>query len=75
MTLVKQPTLAPTRKVMATALVGAAITVAVWVADQFYQVSLPGDVQAALHTAAATAIAYFVRDHAVSLQPNAPEVV
>jgi len=60
--LIHQRTAAPTRKVAATALVGSAITVAVWVAAEYFSVALPGEVQAALQTAAATLVAYFVRD-------------
>ena len=62
MKLVNQPTPNPTRKVMATVVVGCFLTVAAWVANDFYSLTIPNDVQAAIHTAAATLVAYFVRD-------------
>lgn len=60
--LVKQPTAAPTRKVAFTAVAGAAFTVLVWVARDFYGIEVPGEVQGTIHTALAAAVGYFVKD-------------
>ena len=60
--LVDQYSAAPTRKVMAITVAGAVFTVLVWVAREFWQVEVPGEVQGAVHTAIAAAVGYFVRD-------------
>jgi len=60
--LIEQNTRAPTRKLAATAIVGSVITVVAWYASEYHSINLPGEIQAALHTLAATIIAYFVRD-------------
>lgn len=60
--LVDQYSAAPTRKVMAITLAGAAFTVLVWVARDFYGIAVPGEVQGAVHTAIAALVGYFVRD-------------
>jgi hypothetical protein len=62
MPTVDQMTAAPTRKVMAITVAGAVFTVLVWVAREFGQVEVPGEVQGAVHTAIAAAVGYFVRD-------------
>jgi len=60
--LVDQQSAAPTRKVMAISLTGAIFTVLVWVARDFGGITVPGEVQGAVHTAIAAAVGYFVRD-------------
>lgn len=62
--LVSQDDMMPTRKLMAVAIAGAVIVTAVWMMDQFTGVTMPPEVQAALHTAISVGIAYFVRDRA-----------
>jgi len=65
MPLVDQHTATPTRKVMAITIAGAVFTVLVWVARDFYGVTVPGEVQGAVHTAIAAGVGYFVRDRLV----------
>ena len=60
--LVTQPSVAPTRKVAFTALAGAAFTIMVWVAKEFYGIDVPGEVQGTVHTALTATVGYFVRD-------------
>jgi len=62
MPVVDQMTATPTRKVMAMTIAGAAFSVLVWAAREFYGVEVPGEVQGAVHTAIAAAVGYFVRD-------------
>jgi hypothetical protein len=65
MPLVEQNTARPTRKVLAMTVAGAVLTVAFWVAKDFYAIDVPGEVQGTLHTALAAVIGYFVRDRLV----------
>lgn len=60
--LVTQPTAAPTRKVLFTAVAGAGVTIAVWIAKDFYGVEVPGEVQGTIHTALAAVVGYLVKD-------------
>jgi len=60
--LVDQPDASPSRKVAATAMAGAAFTVLVWVAAEFYGIIVPGEVQGMVHTALAASVGYLVRD-------------
>ena len=62
MPIVDQDTPRPTRKVTAMTVAGALMTVAFWVASDFFSVDVPGEVQGTLHTALAALIGYFVRD-------------
>jgi hypothetical protein len=65
MPLVEQNTARPTRKVLAMTVAGAVLTVAFWVAKDFYAIDVPGEVQGTLHTALAAVVGYFVRDRLV----------
>lgn len=60
-TLVDQPTSAPTPKLIAGTLTGAAATVAIWVADAAH-VELPPAVASAIAVLAAAGVAYFKRN-------------
>jgi len=65
MPLIEQNTVRPTRKVLAMTVAGAVLTVAFWVAKDFYGIPVPGEVQGTLHTALAALVGYFVRDRLV----------
>lgn len=60
--IVDQPSGQPTRKMLAVAIAGAAFTVVVWIAKEFYGIPVPGEVQGSVHTAIVVAAGYFVRD-------------
>jgi len=62
--LVQQPTVAPTRKVLAVTVIGALFTVLVWIGREFYGIAVPGEVQGAVHTAIAAIVGYYVKDRA-----------
>lgn len=65
MPLIEQNTARPTRKVTAMTVAGALLTVAFWIAADFYAIDVPGEVQGTLHTALAAVVGYFVRDRLV----------
>lgn len=50
----------PDRKVAAGGFAGAVTAVLVWVAAEFGQVTIPGEIAAAIATIISTAVAYFV---------------
>lgn len=62
--LVDHASPAPTRKVTYIAVAGAILTTLFWVAEQFYDVAAPGEVQGALHTALGLLVGYMIRDRA-----------
>jgi hypothetical protein len=59
-TTINQPTLAPSRKVSAAGVSGAAVTVVVWAAQAALHIEIPAVVAAALVLIASFGVAYLV---------------
>ena len=62
MPLIPKDSPRPTRKVTAMTVAGALLTVAFWVAKDFFAIDVPGEVQGTVHTATAALVGYFVLD-------------
>lgn len=60
--LIQQASPNPTRKVGAAAAAGAALTIALWVAETFFEVRMDAGTQGAFHTLVAFTVSWFVKD-------------